>query len=133
MSSKEISRPRKIIARILLIVSLPIVFLGLIDPLEGGIALLLSVLTLSVAFLMAGTWPSKALWIPFVLTLVVGAIALLVAIFGLDRANNQPQLLPLIALLWAYRALVVVTLVGLVREVIRAFRLIPSVNSPSNS
>lgn len=122
MSSKEIARPRKIIFRSLLIVSLPIVFLGLIDPLEGGIALLISLITLGAAFAMAGSWPSKSLWIPFVLSVVVGVITILVAIFGMDRANNQPQMLPLIALLWIYRALVVVTLIGLVREIILAFR-----------
>ena len=122
MSSKEISSARKIIARALLIASLPLVFLGLIDPLEGGIALLLSLLTLSAAFLAAGYWPKKALWVPFVLAIAVGAIALLVAIFGIDRVDNEPPMFPLMALLWLYRVMVVVTLVGLVREVIRAFR-----------
>ena len=133
MSSREISRTRKIIARSLLIVSLPIVFLGLIDPLEGGIALLLSLITLSAAFAIAGSMPSKALWIPFGMSIVVGVITILVAIFGMDRANNQPQMLPLIGLLWIYRALVVVTLVGLVREIIRSFRVGASTNSPSTS
>jgi cytochrome c-type biogenesis protein CcmH/NrfF len=49
-------------------------------------------------------------------------IALLVAIFGMDRVDNEPPMFPLMALLWLYRVMVVVTLVGLVREVIRAFR-----------
>ncbi|MFM2022770.1 MAG: hypothetical protein RIR89_162 [Actinomycetota bacterium] len=133
MSSKEISSARKIIARALLIASLPLVFLGLIDPLEGGIALLLSLLTLSAAFLAAGYWPKKALWVPFVLAIAVGAIALLVAIFGLDRANNQPSMIPLIALLWLYRIMVVVTLVGLVREVIRSFKSTTFNTSEANS
>lgn len=122
MSSTRISSSRRIIARVLLIVSLPIVFLGLIDPLEGGIALLLSVATLSFAFLAAGYWPRKTLWVPFLLAIVVGAIALLVAIFGLDRADNASPMFPLITLIWLYRALVVAALVGLAMEVIRIFK-----------
>lgn len=122
MKSKEISRARRLTARVLLVVSLPIVFLGLIDPLEGGIALLISVATLSLAFLAAGYWPRKTLWVPFVLAIVVGAIALLVAIFGPGRGDNAPLMLPLIALIWLYRALVVAALVGLVMEVVRIFK-----------
>ena len=122
MKSKEISRARRLIARVLLVVSLPIVFLGLIDPLEGGIALLISVATLSLAFLAAGYWPRKTLWVSFLLAIVVGAIALLVAIFGPSRVDNAPLMFPLIALIWLYRALVVAALVGLVMEVIRIFK-----------
>ncbi len=122
MKSKEISRARRLTARVLLVVSLPIVFLGLIDPLEGGIALLISVATLSLAFLAAGYWPRKTLWVPFVLAIVVGAIALLVAIFGPGRVDNAPLMFPLIALIWLYRAFVVAALVGLVMEVIRIFK-----------
>lgn len=122
MKSKEISRARRLTARVLLVVSLPIVFLGLIDPLEGGIALLISVATLSLAFLAAGYWPRKTLWVPFVLAIVVGAIALLVAIFGPSRVDNAPLMFPLIALIWLYRAFVVAALVGLVMEVIRIFK-----------
>jgi len=122
MKSKEISRARRLTARVLLVVSLPIVFLGLIDPLEGGIALLISVATLSLAFLAAGYWPRKTLWVPFVLAIVVGAIALLVAIFGPSRVDNAPLMFPLIPLIWLYRAFVVAALVGLVMEVIRIFK-----------
>lgn len=122
MQPKETSKARKYIARVLLVVSLPIVFLGLIDPLEGGIALLLAAALLSGGFFAAGYLPSKALWIPFVLAIVVGIITLLFAIFGMDRANNQPSMFPLVALMWLYRVIVVVTLVGLLREVIRIFR-----------
>lgn len=122
MNSSKISRARRIISRALLVASLPLVFLGLIDPLEGGIALLLALVSLSAAFLAAGYWPRKSLWVPFVLAIAVGVIALLVAIFGMDRVDNEPPMFPLMALLWLYRVMVVVTLVGLVREVIRAFR-----------
>lgn len=125
MSSKQISKLRVIVARSLFVASIPIVFLGLIDPLEGGIALLFSLVILSAAFFAAGYWPSKSLWIPFALAIAVGVLTLLLAIFGMDRVDNQPPMFPLIALLWLYRVMVVVTLVGLVREVIRAFKSSP--------
>ena len=122
MSAKEISRARKFLARALLIAALPLVFFGLIDPLEGGVALLFALATLTAAYLFAGYKPNKTLWIPFLLAIVVGAITLLFAILGLDRGNNQPSMIPLIAMVWVYRAIVLATLIGLVLEVIRAFK-----------
>lgn len=122
MSTLEISRLRKLFGRVLFIAALPLVFLGLIDPLEGGIALLLALVTLIAAFLLVGYRPRKSLWVPFVLAIAVGAAALLLAIFGLDRIDNQQPMIPLIVLLWLYRALVVATLVGLILEVVRVFK-----------
>ena len=122
MSAKEISRARKFLARALLIAALPLVFFGLIDPLEGGVALLFALATLTAAYLFAGYKPNKTLWIPFLLAIVVGAITLLFAILGLDRGNNQPSMIPLIAMVWVYRVIVLATLIGLVLEVIRAFK-----------
>ncbi len=122
MSTGEISKARRNFGRALLIAALPLVFLGLIDPLEGGIALMLALTILTVAFFSAGYRPRKLLWIPFLLSITVGALTLVFAIFGLDRVDNQPSLIPLIALLWLYRAMVVATLVGLVLEVIRVFK-----------
>lgn len=122
MSKKEISPARKFLARALLIAALPLVFLGLIDPLEGGIALLFALATLTAAYLLAGYRPRKLLWVPFLLAIVVGAVTLLFAIFGLDRADNEPPMLPLIAMVMVYRVIVVATLIGLVLEVLRAFK-----------
>ncbi|MFM1992921.1 MAG: hypothetical protein RL600_749 [Actinomycetota bacterium] len=122
MSAKEISRARKFLARALLIAALPLVFLGLIDPLEGGVALVFALATLTAAYLFAGYKPNKTLWIPFLLAIVVGAITLLFAILGLDRGNNRPSMIPLIAMVWVYRVIVLATLIGLVLEVIRAFK-----------
>lgn len=123
MPDSGTAKVRSFSAKALLIAALPLVFLGLIDPLEGGIALLLALATLTMAFLLAGYRPRKLLWLPFVLAITVGIVTLLFAMFGLNRVDNQPPMIPLIALLWLYRALVVVTLVGLVLEVIRAFKL----------
>ena len=122
MSAKEISRARKFLARALLIAALPLVFFGLIDPLEGGVALVFALAALTAAYLFAGYKPNKTLWIPFLLAIVVGAITLLFAILGLDRGNNQPSMIPLIAMVWVYRVIVLATLIGLVLEVIRAFK-----------
>ena len=122
MSTLEISRLRKLFGRVLFIAALPLVCLGLIDPLEGGIALLLALVTLIAAFLLVGYRPRKSLWVPFVLAIAVGAAALLLAIFGLDRIDNQQPMIPLIVLLWLYRALGVATLVGLILEVVRVFK-----------
>lgn len=109
-------------SRLLFVLALPFVFLGLIDPLEGGLALLLALVIYIVAFLLAGYGPSRSLWIPYLLSFLIGGTGLLLAIFGIDRVDNEPNLLPLAVFNWLYRAAVIATLVGAILTVIKSFR-----------
>lgn len=125
----EISAARRNTSRSLFIIALPLVFLGLIDPLEGGLALIAASLVYLVAFLVAGRGPNKILWIPFVSAVGIGLVVLGLAIFGMDRVDNQPQLIPLSLGNWIYRAAVLVTLAGAVFTVINSFRTIQDTSS----
>lgn len=56
---------RLLIGKILLFLALPFVFLGLIDPLEGGLALIVAAVIYLVGFLLLRKFPTKLLWISF--------------------------------------------------------------------
>lgn len=103
---------KNVSAKILLVLALPFVFLGLIDPLEGGLALIFATAIYAVAFFLLKAVPSRWLWVPFLLTLLIGGSAVLWAIFG--RGTEQMGPLPplVIFLLWAYRAAVIAALGG---------------------
>lgn len=114
---------RLLIGKILLFLALPFVFLGLIDPLEGGLALIVAAVIYLVGFLLLRRFPTKLLWISFSVAILVGAAALVMAIMRLDFTNQpQPISFPLIALLWAYRVAVLVTLAAGIREAVRLLR-----------
>lgn len=109
-------KTRRIIAFILMILVLPLLVLGLIDPLEGGIALIAAMVIYVVAFVLAGHRPPGMLWIPFVVAIVVGALTLWFAIANLEFTSTpEPLNLPVRIGIWVYRAAVALTLVGGIR------------------
>lgn len=120
-------RTRLIIAIALAVVAVPFVFLGLIDPLEGGIALLAAIALGVVARLLSRVPFPKLTWIPMVTAVAIGVITLGLAILpapvetaqGVGRGGLW---LPIIVLLWTYRIAVVVALVGAVAYVVRLIR-----------
>jgi len=71
--------------------AVPIVFVGLIDPLEGGIALILAGFVYLVAFLVGGRKPTKFLWISYLSAIVIGAIvaALNTAILSFRKRESK--------------------------------------------
>lgn len=106
-------RIRAIAASILLILAIPFVFLGLIDPLEGGIALSVAGVIYLAASVIAAKAPPRYVWIPYVIAMVIGALALVLAILDLnDFQRDGPLWVFVRALLWLYRVAVLVTLVG---------------------
>lgn len=97
--------------------------LGLIDPLEGGIALLIAIVIYAVGFSVAKEKPSKWLWIPLVTTIVIGAVTLVAAILQLEFSQEPTGLPgPVIFGLWAYRAAGLVTLIGSIITVVKSFQ-----------
>lgn len=120
-------RTRLIVAILLAIVALPLVFVGLIDPLEGGIALLAAI-GLGVAARLLSRVPfPKLAWIPMITAVAIGVLTLALAIVPEpvvtgDTVSRGPLWAVVIALLWAYRVAVVVTLVGAVMYVVRLIR-----------
>lgn len=116
---------RLVIHRVLLLLAVPIVFVGLIDPLEGGIALILAGFVYLVAFLVGGRKPTKFLWISYLSAVVIGAIVLvfaIFAIFGMDRVSDRPEMIPLAIGNWIYRVAVLFTLAAALNTAILSFR-----------
>ena len=128
----EPMRPRLIASLILGIVTLPVLFVGLIDPLEGGIALLVA-LGLGVGVrLLSGVPLPRLTWIPLLATIAVGALALILAMAGMpsdtvqevgpDATAPNPLSAGVRLLVWVYRLGVLVVLVGGVVYLVRIGR-----------
>ena len=133
-------RPRLIASLILGIITLPVLFVGLIDPLEGGIALLVA-LGLGVGVrLLSGVPVPRLAWIAMLVTIGVGSLALVLAIAGMPAETVQevgPEATapnPLNAgvrlLVWAYRLGVLVVFIAAVVYLVRIGRALRAVARP---
>lgn len=118
-------RARQITGLILVIVDLPILFIGLIDPLEGGIALLVGLLVGLVARLVSSVPVPRYSWIALAATLAVGILALVIAVFTPPVETTEGVANPVLAnaslrvLVWVYRLGVLATLAGAVWYAVR--------------
>lgn len=110
----------KVLPIVLLGIAIPITFLGLIDPLEGGLGLIAATAIYAVAFFLLRKAPPKILWIPFLVALIVGLVTLGLAILDLDRAGPLPP--PILIGLWGYRLAVLAALVGGVITFVKQLR-----------
>ena len=119
-------RTRRIIAVALAVLALPLLVLGLVDPLEGGIALLAAIAIGVVAWALSRVRPPALLWISLLATVAVGALTLGLAVIenppGSEGGSAANPIFPLIALLWAWRAGVLVVVAGAILYLARLFR-----------
>lgn len=127
-------RPRLVASLILGIITLPVIVIGLIDPLEGGLALLVA-LGLAIAVrLLSGVPVPRLAWVSFAATLAVGALALVLAVIGMpsdvgqqvgpDVTAPNPVNAGVRILVWVYRVGVLVLLVGGVVYLVRIARAV---------
>lgn len=116
-------RARHTIGLVLSILTMPVLALGLIDPLEGGIALLAAGILILVTWLVGRVPVPRLEWIAWVSTAVVGAAALGAAMVLWNAGITGPggQGLPwwLVVLLVAYELGVVVTFAGGIWNIVR--------------
>jgi hypothetical protein len=122
MNANSSRGAKRVISNILLVLALPVLFFGLIDPLEGGLALLLAVLIYALAFSLRKEKPAKLLWIPVASAFLIGTVVLAMAIFVAAAGPGNPLHIVLVAGNWVYRAAVIVALVGGVITAVNAFR-----------
>jgi hypothetical protein len=120
---------RRIIAIVLTITALPLTILGLIDPLEGGLALLGAIILVLVAWALSRVAVPRLAWIAGLVTVVIGATTIAIAISAIGAGQQpdagtvmSPGVGMLHVLIWAYRLGVVVTLAGAVVYVVRLFK-----------
>lgn len=129
-------KARQIIAIVLAVIAVPVVFIGLVDPLEGGIALLVAVALMVAVRLLSGVPVPKVTWIPMSAAIALGVLILSIVIFanpGSAGGGDVPNPMngAVIGLLWAYRAIVLAALVGVVVYVIRLIRSLRAAHEPS--
>ncbi|MEY4961340.1 MAG: hypothetical protein RLZZ249_37 [Actinomycetota bacterium] len=113
----------KLISIVLLGLNLPILFVGLIDPLEGGLALLLAGVVFAIALLVGRTKPPVYLWVSYLAAIVIGVLTIVAALTIGRQAPYEP-LNPIVRIgVWVYRLAVAGTLVstlifwiGLIRQ-----------------
>ena len=111
-----------IIARVLFFLALPFVFIGLVDPLEGGISLLIAGLIYLVAFLLIKKKPKKSLWVSYLTAIIVGAIVLGFAMFIYFTQGDQDTLSRfVVGGNWFYRVAVLATMAGGILALPQAF------------
>ncbi|WP_136709061.1 hypothetical protein [Agromyces sp. H66] len=123
-------RTRRIIAIVLAFITLPFLVFGLIDPLEGGIALLAAIALGVVVWALARVPLPKLLWIPLIVTAAIGALTLGIAMLNLEEATGDGTatnpILSVVALVWVWRVGVLVVLAGAVLYIVRLFRSLRS-------
>ena len=111
-----------IVARVLLFLALPFVFVGLVDPLEGGISLLIAGAIYAVAFWLLGKRPKRLLWVSYLVSIILGAIVLGYAMFIFFTQGEQETLARFtVGGVWFYRVAVLSTLAGGILAIPQAF------------
>lgn len=111
-----------ITARVLVFLALPFVFIGLVDPLEGGISLLIAGAIYLIAFLLLGKRPKRSLWVSYLTAIILGAIVLGFAMFIYFTQGEQETLNRFtVGGVWFYRVAVLATLAGAILAIPQAF------------
>ena len=118
-------RARLVVGLVLAILDLPILFVGLIDPLEGGIALIFGLIIGVVVWAVTRVPVPRFTWISLAATMLVGALTLILVLTLPPLETNEGVMnpvvgyLPVSALNWVWRIGVLVTLGGAIWYVSR--------------
>ena len=73
---------RLVIAMVVAVLNVPIILLGFIDPLEGGIALVVAAGVAAVVWLVSAVAPPRLAWISWLVTMAVGVSAIAYVMWG---------------------------------------------------
>jgi len=138
-------KARRIIGLVLAVVALPLLFLGLIDPLEGGIALVIGAGLGLVAWLVSRVPVPRFTWISLSATVAIGVLTLIAAVVlrdpvsidsatGEATATNPFATAPIaVILLWTYRVAALVAVAGGIYYVVRISRAIAASDEGATS
>ena len=129
-------RVRRVSAIVVLLVAGLLLVVGLIDPLEGGLALLGAVALLIAVRVLSQTAVPKLAWIPVPVALALGATILSLVIFArppepVDGAVANPLNSGVIGLLWVYRVAVLVAVAGAIQYLVRLIRAVRTPIAPA--
>lgn len=120
-------RTRLVVGAVAGVIAALLLVFGLIDPLEGGIALVAATVILLVVRLTTRVPVPRLLWIPVTVAIALGVSILALVVFsnppeGTTSAVPNPLNGAVIALLWVYRLAVLVAIAGAVQYLIRLIR-----------
>jgi hypothetical protein len=126
-------RTRRIIGLVIAVVALPFLVFGLIDPLEGGISLLAAIVLGIAAWLISRVPVPRLAWIAMLVTVVLGAVTLGIAIFAVPVETGPDTVAAplsggLVVWNWLYRVGVLVTVAG---WIVYLIRLVTSLRAPA--
>ena len=113
---------RHIVGLVLAVLTVPVTLLGLIDPMEGGIAMLAVGGLLLVTWLVSRIPVPRLEWIAWLATIVVGAVTVAVAsVLWTQGVTGPGKGLPwwLFVMLAVYEVGVLTTLAGGIQYVVR--------------
>lgn len=111
-------------AAVLSIVLIPLLAVGLVDPLEGFPFLLVGLGLVAAVRLLSHVRIPKVAWIPAAIAVALMAVILALSFFapratdGVDQATN-PTLLLGPVLLWSQRLVIIVMVAGLILYAVR--------------
>lgn len=126
-------RGRQWTGLVLSVLAMPLLVLGLIDPLEGGVALLAAGATLAVTRVIGGVLLPRLTWVAWVTAAAFGAIALAGAMIRWEQERGVgPEGLPwwIVVPLIAYEIAVVLSIIGGGWYVVRHIRTLRQREEP---
>lgn len=130
-------KARLISSIVALAVAILLLVAGLIDPLEGGLALLGATALLIVVRLLCRVAVPKLAWIPLALAIALGGTILSLVIFATPPARvdgaavANPLNIAVIGLLWVYRVAVLCAFAGGVQYLVRLIRTVRTPIEPA--
>lgn len=120
----EPTQVRRIAGAVVAVVMVPFLALGLLDPLEGGMALLVALGLGLAAWALSLVPVPRFAWVPALAAVVLGVAALVVAAAtNREEASGQQDIsVPTAVLAVGYELAALATLVGGVRYAVRVVR-----------
>lgn len=128
---------RRVSAVAVLLVAGLLLVVGLIDPLEGGLALLGAAALLIVVRALSQAAVPKLAWIPVSVAIALGAMILSLVIFAVppepvDGTVANPLNAGVIGLLWVYRVAILVAVAGAIQYLVRLIRAVRTPIEPEH-
>ena len=117
-------RTRHVIGLVLAVLTVPLVLIGLIDPLEGGVAMLVAGVLVLVTWLVSRVPVPRLEWIAWTATTGVAVVSVAIASVLWSQGITQAEGLAwwMWALIGVYTIGVLVTLAGAVQYIVRHAR-----------
>ena len=110
------------ISRALLFVAIPALVLGLFDPLEGGMGLLIAIAIYAIAYGLIRSKPPKTLWIPLAATFGFALVTIAVAVMVAETPQAEGLPFYLMVMIAVYELGALITLIAGIHTAYRSVK-----------